>query len=236
MAALRRVPRSSGHRLRLRAPHLDTLPRTAESAPADEGLGLVASCRVRTEAVLTRRSAQRDCGRRWFPPWCSSSASPEKDHATPHSTVSCAHATSLRPFLSRLPAALPDCEPRRTKDRRSTRSSPRPPSPAGRSSPQIPPTCGPSPPTHPASPSRQSKSPSQPPTARTPRHRRPTFPPCREQMLMAVLTALRQLLIACAKPWHPQASSPADLLASGTMRGLPKIAAYPDIRSCRAGT
>jgi hypothetical protein len=28
---------------------------------------------------------------------------------------------------------------------------------------------------------------------------------------MAVLTALRQLLAACAKPWHPQARSPADM-------------------------
>ncbi len=37
MAVLRRVSRSFGHRLRLRALHLDTLLRTADSAPARKG-------------------------------------------------------------------------------------------------------------------------------------------------------------------------------------------------------
>src|SRR5450755_3506646 len=43
MAVLRPVSRSFGHRLRLRALHLDTLLRTAGSAPAEEGPGLVVS-------------------------------------------------------------------------------------------------------------------------------------------------------------------------------------------------
>ena len=34
---------------------------------------------------------------------------------------------------------------------------------------------------------------------------------------MAVLTALRQLRTACAKPWHPQARSPADRRAIGLL-------------------
>ncbi len=37
VAVLRPVSRSFGHRLRLRALHLDTLLRTAESAPARKG-------------------------------------------------------------------------------------------------------------------------------------------------------------------------------------------------------
>src|ERR1039457_1603228 len=37
MALLRRVSRSFGHRLRLRALHFDTLLRTADSAPARKG-------------------------------------------------------------------------------------------------------------------------------------------------------------------------------------------------------
>ena len=43
MAVLRPVSRSFVHRLRLRALHLDTLLRTAESAPAEEGPGVVVS-------------------------------------------------------------------------------------------------------------------------------------------------------------------------------------------------
>jgi hypothetical protein len=43
MAVLRRVSRSFGPRLRLRALHLDTLLRTADSAPAEEGPGVVVS-------------------------------------------------------------------------------------------------------------------------------------------------------------------------------------------------
>ena len=48
MAVLRPVSRSFDHRLRLRALHLDTLLRTAGSAPAEEGPGVAASRGVRT--------------------------------------------------------------------------------------------------------------------------------------------------------------------------------------------
>ena len=54
VAVLRRVQRSFGHRLRLRALHLDTLLRTADSAPARKGQVWLSASGVRTR-------------RHWFP-------------------------------------------------------------------------------------------------------------------------------------------------------------------------
>jgi hypothetical protein len=49
---------------------------------------------------------------------------------------------------------------------------------------------------------------------------------------MAVLTAVRQLLTACAKPWHPQARSPNVL--DGEVPGRNGDLGRPDRANLRA--